>query len=214
MGVAVEDAVQEKVIGILARAVDVDGEVAANRSRGALGGGATPGSSRPSSKKLRPSNGRPVICRLSTTPPSAAEPVRSTSATAVTCTVSLRWPGSREISMRHFLVQQQRDLPDLLGVAFPLGLDPVFPRRQVRDGELALRVRERIALPIGLLVNQAHRHAVKRLPPAIGDRAADRLATRRQRNQQAKKSPCPRWVPRRPACQHPPRLLASDLLQT
>ena len=94
--------------------------------------GATPGSSRPSSKKFRPSSGRPVIWRFSTTPPSAVELVRRMPAAAVTSTAVQALAGQQRNLDPDFPVKRQRELLEVLAIALVLGLDPVLARREIQ----------------------------------------------------------------------------------
>ena len=180
LGVAVENAVEQELIGILPGAVDVDREIAADRSRRALGGRDHAGQQQTQLVEIAPVQGQagnlPVIHYAAERRRAGAQYVGHGGHLHRVFAQT----GVKENLDGHVLVQQQLDFLDLRGVAVALGFDPIIARRQVGDGELAPRVGERLARTVGLLVDQMYGDSFERFPPGIGDRTADRLGGGRQ----------------------------------
>ena len=183
LGVAIENAVQEKVIGILARAVDVDGEVAANRSRGALGRRSNAGKQEAEFEEVAPIERE--ACDLEVLDQAA----QRGGVRAQNFGGGGHFHGVRALAREQwdlnldFLVQSQRELSDLFAIALMLGLDPVVARGKAGDRKSAQRVGGGASKPVRLSVDDLNHRAGERRLRGVGDRATDRLGGRSHRKQ-------------------------------
>ena len=181
--IAVVSSVQEEIVGVFARAVHIDGEIAAHRAGRSLSRRNHTGQQQAELVKVAP------VERQAEHLPAVDDAAQSR---------GLRPHDGRRRGHRDFighstgekgnleadfLVDLKRDSPDVFPVTFVLHFQAIGARREHRDGKAPLGAGDHTALRIGLFADQGHRRGSHRLPRRIrhfaSDDAAHRLRLRR-----------------------------------
>ena len=164
LGIAVEDAVQEEVVGVLARAVDVDGKLAANRAGGTRSGRSNAGKQEAELVEIAPverqAGDLAILDHAAERGGLRAQRV-GRGGDLNRFRALTRQQRDADLDL---LVQPQRELLDVLAIALVPGLDPVFAGRETRNSEAAQRVSCDFPLPVRFIVNELdHRAGDRRL---------------------------------------------------